>query len=34
MAEALIADSPNTFDDTIQQVLQTWWSLGVFFSTK
>jgi hypothetical protein len=24
MAEALIADSPNTFDDTIQQVLQTW----------
>jgi hypothetical protein len=34
MDDALIADSPDTFDDTIQRVLHTWRTLGVFFSTK
>jgi hypothetical protein len=34
MDDALIAASPDTFDDTIQRVLDTWRTLGVFFSTK
>jgi hypothetical protein len=34
MDDALIAASPDTFKDTIQQVLLTWRTLGVHFSPK